>query len=215
LAAGYAEVWNPPEASGHDARGHGTKAARSKPAAVKGGSNARTGGKAGAGAHERRVASVRHRASHVAPRVAGHGSKLAAHGGGAKGVAASAGMKGGANGGMRIAATGKTRTDGIASARAAKSHTQAHAQLVHAKSAQGKLMRADFAPGRGSRPHVIKAAAKPAVSAPVMSSGSVGQAAPTSPAQSANVGNIVPMGASPNPASPATARSGSLPPIIH
>jgi hypothetical protein len=183
--------------------------ARKKPVAVK----VKAGGKAGSSAHGRRVASVRHGASHVAQGGVSHGSKLAAHGGSAKKVAASASVQGGTKGGMRTAASGKTRTHGTVTAQSAKPRTQAHAQLVHAKPAQGKVMRANFAPGHTAPPHVMKAAAKPPVSRPAVSSAPVTPvtpAAPTSPA--ANVSNIVPMG---TPANPATARSGSLPPIIH
>jgi hypothetical protein len=209
LAAGYAEVWNPPEASGHVASGHVTKAARKKPAVVKvkAGLGAKGGSKAGSGAHVKQTASVRHGAS--------HGGALAAHGGGVKKVAANGSVKGGTKGGMHTAAAGKTRTHGTLTAQGAKPRTQAHTQLAHAKPAQGKVMRANFAPGHSARPHVVKAAEKPAVARPAVTSVPVATAAPTPMAASANVSNIVPMGASTNPATPATARSGSLPPIIH
>ncbi|MFT4069818.1 hypothetical protein [Paraburkholderia sp.] len=208
-AAGYAEVWNPPEASGHVA-----KPARKKPAAVKVKTGAATRGavKAGSGAHAKPIASVRHEASHAAPGGAAHRSRLAAHGGGAKQVASHGSVKSGLKGSMRTAVAGKTHTHGAVTAQAAKPHMQAHTQLAHAKPAQGKVMRANFAPGHTARPHVLKAVAKPAVSRPTVSSAPVTPAAPTSPAESATVSNIVPMGA---PANPATARSGSLPPIIH
>jgi len=207
LAAGYAEVWNPPEASGHVARGHVTKVARKKPAVVKAGAGAKGGSKAGSGAHAKQMASVRHGAS--------HSGALAAHGGGVKQVASNGRVKGGTKGGMRTAAAGKTHTHGTLSAQGAKPRTQAHAQLVHAKPAQGKVTRANFAPGHTARPHVVKAAAKPAVARPAVASVPVTPAAPTPMAESSNVSNIVPMGASTDPANPATARSSSLPPIIH
>ena len=158
LAAGYAEVWNPPEATGHVA-----KATRNRPAAVKvkagkGGKGTKGGIKAGSSAHVKQAAGARHGASHVAASGAAHGGKLAAHGGGAKKVAANGSVKGGTKGSMRTAATGKTHTHGTLTAQGSKPRTQAHAQLVHAKPAQGKIMRANFAPDHTARPHVIKAA---------------------------------------------------------
>lgn|GEM_PF-890034 len=215
LAAGYAEVWNPPEASGQVASGHIAQAERKRPDAVKvsAGAGANGGSKAGSGAHVKRVASVRYEAS--------HGGKLAAHRGGAKKIAANAGVKHGTKSGMRIAATGTTHAHGNASARAAKPHTGAHTQLARAKPAQGKVMRANFAPGRTARPQAIKTTARPAVARAAVSRTPVAPLAPAapaasaSPAESVNLGNVVPMGASAQPVNPATARSGSLPPIIH
>jgi hypothetical protein len=197
LAAGYAEVWNPPEASGHAASGPVARQApaRKKTEAVKVKAQTKGGhrpksGKAKPSVHAKQMASVRHGAPHVASGGARHGGKLAAHGGGAKHLAAS----GKAKGGMNVAASGSTRTHAGVAAQGAK-HAQPHAaRLAHAKPAQDKVMRTVFA-------------AKPAAS----------HANPIKPAVqpsdgSANVGDIAPMGAVPNPA---TASSGSLPPIIH
>jgi len=208
MAAGYTETWNPPEASGHVVSGHVTKAVRKKPGGAKGKvAEARAGGKRG-GAPGKQVASVRHGAVRGAAGGGVHGSKLAAHGAGAKKVAAS----GAAKGGMKLAAVGRSRAHAGMSAQAVKQraqpHEQPHAQLARTKSTQGKVMHADFAPGHTVRPHVARVAAKPAGA----SQSPVAPAAQTTPAASVNVGDIAPMGATPNPA---TARSGALPPIIH
>ncbi|WP_233807547.1 hypothetical protein [Paraburkholderia sp. HP33-1] len=209
LAAGYAEVWNPPAASGHVASGHVARQthARKKPAAMTVKAGAKGANKAKADTHAKQTASVRHGAHHVASDGAGHGGKLAAHGGGVKHVAASGNAKGRVRGGTQVAASGPNRTHASVSAQAAK-HAQPHVQLAHAKPAQGKVVRANFAAGHTARPHVDKVAAKPVVSR----ASPIKPAVQTSPNTSANVSNIAPMGSVPNPA---TASSGSLPPIIH
>ncbi|RZF26147.1 hypothetical protein EVC45_29540 [Paraburkholderia sp. UYCP14C] len=209
LAAGYAEVWNPPEASGHVASGHVTTQAhaRKKTQAVKVKAGAKGGIKTKAGGHPQQTASVRHGVPHVASAGAGHGGKLAAHGGGVKHLAAGGHVRGGAQGGMKVAASGQNRSHGVVAAQGAK-HAQSHVQLAHAKPAQGKVVHADFPVTRGARPHVDKVAAKPAVSRP----NPIRPAVQTSSDASANVSDIAPMGSVPNPA---TASSGSLPPIIH
>ncbi|WP_233856388.1 hypothetical protein [Paraburkholderia sp. HD33-4] len=213
FAAGYAEVWNPPEASGHVASGHVTKQAhsRKKTQAVKVKAGAKGGIKTKAGAHPQQTASVRHGVPHVASAGAGHRGKLAAHGDGVKHLAAGGHVKGGVQGGMRggmkVAASGQNRSHGVVAAQAAK-HAQPHVQLAHAKPPQGKVVHADFPATRGARPRVDKVAAKPAVSRP----NPIRPAVQTSSDASANVSDIAPMGSVPNPA---TASSDSLPPIIH
>jgi hypothetical protein len=196
MAGGYTEVWNPPEASGHVAR---QSSARKKPAAVK--------AKAGS-TQKKQTASVRHGAPHVASGGAGHGGKLAAQGGKGKHLAAG---KGAGKGSVKVAAAGQKRTHaGVTTAQGAK-RTQPHVQqtqLAHAKPAQGKVVRADFAAGRTARPHVERIAAKPAVS----HANPIRPAVQRSSDGSANVSDIAPMGSVPNPA---PASSGSLPPIIH
>jgi hypothetical protein len=203
MAGGYTEVWNPPEASGHVAR---QSSARKKPAAVK--------AKAGS-TQKKQTASVRHGAPHVASGGAGHGGKLAAQGGKGKHLAAAGKVKGAGKGAgkgsVKVAAAGQKRTHaGVTTAQGAK-RTQPHVQqtqLAHAKPAQGKVVRADFAAGRTARPHVERIAAKPAVS----HANPIRPAVQRSSDGSANVSDIAPMGSVPNPA---TASSGSLPPIIH
>ncbi|ADG19177.1 hypothetical protein [Paraburkholderia atlantica] len=187
LAAGYAEVWNPPEASGHVTK---QAHARKKSAAVKVKAGTRSGVKSKAGAHPQQAAGVRHGMPHVPSAGAAHGGKLAAHGGGVK-----------------VAASSQNRSHATVTARAAK-HAQPHVQVAHAKPAQGKVVRADFAADHTARPHVDKVAARPAVSR----ANPIRPAAQASPDTSANVSDIAPMGSVPNPA---TASSGSLPPIIH
>ncbi|EEA00669.1 conserved hypothetical protein [Burkholderia sp. H160] len=206
LAAGYAEVWNPPEASGHAAR---QAHARKKPGAVKVEAGAKGGVKAQAGAHAKQTASVQHGAPHhVASGGTGHVGKLSVRSCDLEQLAASGnakgGVKGGARGGMKVAATGQHRTPASATAR----HAQPHVQLAHANPAPGKVVHANFAAGHTGRPHVDKVAAKPAVSGANPTKPHV----QTSPDASANVSEIEPMGSEPNPA---TARSGSLPPMIY
>ena len=205
-AAGYTEVWNPPEPSGHVASGHVTRpaAARKKPAAMKVKTGAKRESKAPGGAHTKQMASVRHGVPHVASGgAAGHGGKLAAHGGGVQHLVAG----GNAKGGVKVAASAQNRTHASVAAQGAK-HAQPHAQLAAAKPAQGKVTHANFAAGRTARPHVDKVTAKPAVSR----GNPIRAAVQSSSDGSANVGDIAPMGSVPNPA---TASSGSLPPIIH
>ncbi|KXU88359.1 hypothetical protein CI15_12725 [Paraburkholderia monticola] len=205
-AAGYTEVWNPPETSGHVASGHVTRqaSARKKPAAVKVTAGGKGGIKAKGGAHTKPMASVRHGVPHVASSgAAGHGGKLAAHGGGVQHLAAG----GHAKGGVKVAASAQNRTHATVAAQGAK-HAQPHVQLAAAKPAQGKVTHADFAPGRTARPHVDKVTGKPAVSR----ANPIRPAVQSSSDGSANVSDIAPMGSAPNPA---TASSGSLPPIIH
>jgi hypothetical protein len=174
---------------------------------VKAKADAKGGIKAKAGAHAKQMASVRHGVPHVASGDAGHGGKIAAHGGGVKHLATGGTVKGGVKSGTRVAASGQNPTHASVSGRGAM-HAQPHVQLARAKPAQGKVVRANFAAGHTARPHVDKVAAKPAISR----GNPIRPAVHTSPDASANVGDIAPMGSVPNPA---TASSGSLPPIIH
>ncbi|MEX3637958.1 hypothetical protein [Paraburkholderia sp. BR14320] len=188
-AAGYAEVWNPPEASGHVVRqAHARKKPEATKVKVKAGT--RSGVKSKAGAHAQQAASVRHAAPHVASAGASHGGKVAAHGGGVK-----------------VAASSQNRSHATVAARTAQ-QAQPHVQLAHAKPAQGKVVHVDFAAVHTARPHVDKVAVKPADSR----ANPIRPATQTSPDTSANVSGVAPMGSVPNPA---TASSGSLPPIIH
>ncbi|MGF6964084.1 hypothetical protein OKW43_001089 [Paraburkholderia sp. WC7.3g] len=209
LAAGYVEVWNPPEASGHVASGHVSRQAhaRKKTEAVKVKPGAKGGIKTKAGAHAQLSASGRRAAPHVAPAGAGHSGKLAVHGDGVKHLAAGGKVRGDVKGGMKVAASGQNRSHATVTAQAAK-HAPPRVQLARAKPAQGKVVSASFAAAHTARPHVDKVAAKPAVSR----ANPIRPAVQTSPDASANVGDIAPMGSVPNPA---TASSGSLPPIIH
>ena len=205
-ATGYTEVWNPPEPSGHVASAHMTRqaSARRKPAAMKVKAPAKGGIKAKGGAHTKQMASVRHGVPHVASSgAAGHSGKLATHGGGVQHLAAG----GKVNGGVKVAASAQNRTHPSVAAQSAK-HAQPHAQLAAAKPAQGKVTHANFVAGRTARPHVDKVTAKPAVSR----ANPIRPAVQSSSDGSANVSDIAPMGSAPNPA---TASSGSLPPIIH
>jgi hypothetical protein len=98
-------------------------------------------------------------------------------------------------------AVGKAKTKAIVTAQAKKPHAPyaPHAPLAQGKPAQCKIVHANLIQSRSTRAHSVQVAAKPA--AP---HGNV-------PAMSANVG-AAQLDAATNPA---TASSGSLPPILH
>ncbi|CAB3801698.1 hypothetical protein LMG28614_05466 [Paraburkholderia ultramafica] len=199
MAAGYTEVWNPPEASGHAAKPPKNKQGAAR---VKAGGGLKAGSKVASKAGSKAKAGSKHMASvqHAAPQVAsaagaGHGDKRAAHGS-VKKVAA----KGTAKSGARLPAAGKPKEKAVVTVQAGKSH----AQLAQAKPGQGKVVHANLVQSRTAHPHVVKVAAKNGAAKPAVSHMSA-------PAMSANV-SAGPADAATNPA---TASSGSLPPIIH
>ncbi|WP_144137744.1 hypothetical protein [Paraburkholderia sp. BCC1884] len=186
VAAGYAEVWNPPEASRHTA-----KQAKKKTVAAK------TGAKTGA----THAASGQHHATVRVASASGKGGKPAVHGGKVKKVAGKGGVKAGSVG-----------TPGVAKPRSKPAvMTQGknpRVQIVGAKPGQGKVIHANLvqraAQGQKSHPQAVRSAAKTGAATPSMSRA-------TTSAPSANVSV-----SADNPATnPATASSGSLPPIIH
>lgn len=188
MAAGYTEVWNPPEASRHVVAKPGKK----KPGALK----AKTG--AGLKTDAKHAARLPHKAARVASTVGRGGVKKAA-GKGMKGGVRQAGVSAGAGG---AGAAGKTKSKPVALAQARQPHTQPHTQPVHAKTGQGKVVTAALA--HPARPHALGVAAKSGAVKPAASHQAL-------PVASANYsGNTA--DASTNPA---TASSGSLPPIIH
>ncbi|MFM0727450.1 hypothetical protein PQQ53_27630 [Paraburkholderia strydomiana] len=178
MAAGYTEVWNPPEASRHAAKPEKKKGAAGK---LKAGSKveAKTGSKHAVSA-----------AGHKAPRVASAGG-AAAHGG-VKKVAA----KGNVKGCPKVSAACKSGTKAIVTVQAKKPH--ASLAQTQTKSHQGKIVHANLVQSRTAHAHPVKVAAKPAASHM------------NAPAASANV-SAAPLDAAANPA---TASSGSLPPIL-
>lgn len=192
MAAGYAEVWNPPESTGHV-----TKPARKTTGAAKVKSAA--GSKSGA----KHVAGAKHAAPHVVASASGHSSKPAAHGH-VKTVAA----KGAAKGEAKAVGARKTPSKAALMVQSdkphARQHAAPHAQLAQAKPGQGKIVRANLVQGRTAHPHVVKVAAKTGAAKPVAPRANV-------PAQAANVSANPPSVTS----NPATASSGSLPPILH
>jgi hypothetical protein len=126
---------------------------------------------------------------------AAHGDKLAVHGS-VKKVAA----KGTAKSGAKLPAAGKPKAKAVVTTQARKPH----AQFAQAKPGQGKVVHANLVQSRAAHPHVIKVAAKTGAAKPAVSH-------MNAPAMSANV-SAGPADAAINPA---TASSGSLPPIIH
>ncbi|MFM0227278.1 hypothetical protein [Paraburkholderia dipogonis] len=132
MAAGYAEVWNPPEASGHVAK-QGNK--------VKSGAGSKTASKAAS--------------KGAAPRVAvatGHGNKPVADVSVNK-VAA----KGATKSGINATHAGKTKSKAAVMAQSKKPH----AQLVQTKAGQGKVVRANLVvPAPQVHPQTAKVVAK-------------------------------------------------------
>jgi hypothetical protein len=177
MAAGYTEVWNPPEASRHAVG----KPAKKKPGAVKAPGKVKVG--AGSKANPTRAARAQHKAPQVA--AARHGDKPVAQGG-VKKVAV--------KGGVKQAGVGKDQP---------KARPKA-AVIAQAKKPHARLVRADLS--HPARPHAIKVAAKTGAAKPAVSHPNV-----STPIASANYGG----GSADVSTNPATASSGSLPPIIH
>jgi hypothetical protein len=192
MAAGYSEVWNPPEATRPAAKSAKKKVGAGK---VTAGGKAKAGAKHVAAATRKtspRVAS----AGGAAVGVTAHGGKPATHGG-VKKVA----VKDTAKSTSMSAAKGKAKMKGVVTAQAKKPYVPhaSHAPLAQAKPVQGKIVHANLIQSRSARAHTVQVAAKPAVPH--------GNAS----AMSANVG-AAQLDAATNPA---TASSGSLPPILH
>jgi hypothetical protein len=169
-AAGYAEVWNPPEASGHV-----TRQAKTKPAKVEVKSNAhsKTALKGASKSPSKRV---------VAANL--HGKQRAGQAGVNKVVA-----KGAAKSGINAAHAGKTKSKTGVIAQSKKPH----AQLVQTKAGQGKIVHANLAvPPRQAHPQTAKVVAKTGAAKPAASHVNV-------PASSANV-SANPANATSNPA---------------
>ncbi|WCM23219.1 hypothetical protein NDK50_35305 [Paraburkholderia bryophila] len=218
VAAGYAETWNPPEATGHAAKQAGkTK----KVGKVKASGGSKVGSKASSKAGAKGAASKtasktasRHTASaqHGAQRVAsgsasvpGKGGKPATHGAVKKVTA----RNGSAKGAVKALGTTGSKPGKSSKPKAAvmAQGKKPHAQRVTARPAQGKVTHANLVQGHATDPLAAKVAAKPAATKPA-----VAQA--NAPAQNANVSaSPAPMTATSS--NPATASSGSLPPILH
>lgn len=193
VAAGYAEVWNPPEETGHITKQAGKKTGTAT------GAKSTAGSKGASKAAPKPMAG----AGHAAPSVASaHGNKPSAHGSIRK-VAASGVTK------SKTQAAGANKTQ-----RKAAGMTQSkkpHAQVVQAKPGQGKVVHANhLVQRRTAHPQAVKVTAKSDAAKPAASRVNV-------PAPSANPVASAKVDANPANASsnPATASSGSLPPIIH
>ncbi len=183
MAAGYAEVWNPPESTGHTVK-HAKKttgAGKVKSTAdAKGASKHAAKGQHGA----LRVAS----ASKSGARPAAHGS--------VKKVAAKSVGHGGVVKGM-----GKPKSKPAVVAQGKKPH----AQIAQAKPGQVRIMRANLVQGHTAHAHVVRVAAKTGPAKPAV----VHTNAP------AKASNVTASPAADTAANPATAGSGSMPPILH
>ncbi|CAE6904834.1 hypothetical protein [Paraburkholderia domus] len=185
MAAGYAEVWNPPESTGHTAK-HAKKttgAAKAKPTAgVKGVSKHAAKGQHGA----QRVASA-----------SKNGAKPAAHGS-VKTVSARNAHHSGV---VKSAGKPQSKSKAAVMAQGKKSH----AQIAQAKPAQGRIMHANLVQGHTAHAHAVKVAAKTGPAKPAV----VHTNAP------AKASNVTASPAAAVTANPAIASSGSLPPILH
>jgi hypothetical protein len=169
-AAGYAEVWNPPEASGHVAGQTKTKVGAVTV-------------KSDAGFKKESKATSKAASKH-AVAVAAHGNQPAAHAGVNK-VAAKGATKSG------VSATHASKTGSKAAV--AAQGKKPHAQLVQSKAGQGKVVRANLVvPARQAHPQTAKVAAKTGAAKPAASHVNV-------PASSANV-SANPANATSNPA---------------
>ena len=161
MAAGYAEVWNPPEATGHPAK-HAKKT-------VDGSKLKSTTGAKMAPKH---AASGQH-AAHRLASVSKSGAKPA-HGN-VKKVAAKGTAKGAVKGALKpkpaVVVQGK----------------KPHAQLAQAKPGQAKIMHANLVQGHTGRAHMVKVAAKTGPAKPAVSPASAPAKSATAPASPANV----------------------------
>lgn len=186
-AAGYAEVWNPPEETRHVTN----RAGENPGPATKGKSTA--GSKGAPKAAPRAVPKHTAGAGHAAPSVAlARGNRSSAHGSVKKVVASG---------------TAKSKAQGKAATTTRRK--KPHAQAVQAKAGQPKVVQANLVQRRPAHPPAVKVAAKPDMAKPAAAR--VG--APVPPANPAPATSVDanPANASSNPA---TASSGSLPPIL-
>ncbi|MGA9915751.1 hypothetical protein [Paraburkholderia sp.] len=183
MAAGYAEVWNPPESTGHTVK-HAKKTTGS----------GKTKSTAGAKRASKHAAKSQHGAQRVASASKG-GAKPAAHGSVKKVSAKNVG-----HGGV-VKGTGKTKSKSVVVAQGKKPHTQ----IAQAKPGQGRIMRANLVQGRTAHAHVVKVAAKTGPAKPAV----VHTNAP------AKAANVTASPAADTASNPATASSGSMPPILH
>ncbi|MFM0608278.1 hypothetical protein PQR05_27465 [Paraburkholderia sediminicola] len=196
MAAGYTEVWNPPESAGHTAK-HARKTAGAP----------KVKSAAGAKAGSKHAANGQHGAQRVAS-ASKRGVKPAAHDSVKKVTAKNVAHRG------VVTGAGKPKSKAAVVVQGKKPH----AQVAQAKSGQGRIMRANLVQGHAAHAHVVKVAAKTSAAKPavVHTNAPAGAAKPAvahtnAPAREANV-TASPAGPTANSA---TASSGSLPPILH
>ena len=191
MAAGYAEVWNPPESTGHTVK-HAKKTTGA-------GKTKSTAGAKGASKH---AAKSQHGAQRVAA-ASKSGAKPAAHGS-VKKVSAKNANHGGV---VKVNHSGVVKGAGKPKSKAAVlvQGKKPHAQIAQAKSGQGRIMRANLAQGHTAHAHVVKVAAKTGPAKPAV-------VRTNAPAKAANV---TASPAADTTANPVTASNGSMPPILH
>lgn len=146
MAAGYTEVWNPPESAGHTAKHAGKTAGAAR-------------GKSGAGvkAVSRHAANGQHGAQRVAS-VSKSGARPVVHGSVKKVAAGSVTHRG------VVAGTGKPKSKAAVMAQGKKPG----ARVAQAKPGQGRIMRANLVQGHTAHAHVVKVAAKTGAAKPAV-----------------------------------------------
>jgi hypothetical protein len=165
IAAGYAEVWNPPESTGHLAK----HAKKTTGAAKKATGTAKIKSTAAAKAGSKHAASAQHSTQRVAS-ASKNGAKAAAHGGVKKVTA-----KNVTHGGV-VKGAGKQKSKAVVVAQGKKPH----AHIAQAKPGQGRIMRANLVQGHTAHAHMVEVAAKTGAAKPAV--------VPTNaPAKAANV----------------------------
>ncbi|HZZ01652.1 hypothetical protein [Paraburkholderia sp.] len=145
IAAGYTEVWNPPESAGHTAK-HARKAT----------GGAKIKSTAGAKAGSKHAANGQHGAQRVAS-ASKRGARPVAHGS-VKTVAA----RNVAHRGV-VPGAGKPKSKAAVVVQGKKPH----AQVAQAKS-QGRIMRANLVQGHTAHAHVVTVAAKTGAAKPAI-----------------------------------------------
>ncbi|MFM0730142.1 hypothetical protein PQQ52_06545 [Paraburkholderia sediminicola] len=171
MAAGYTEVWNPPESAGHTAK-HARKTT---------GAAAKIKSTAGAKAGSKHAANGQHGVQRVAS-TSKRGAKPLAHGSGKKVAVKTVAHRG------VVTGAGKPKSKAAVMVQGKKPH----AQVAQAKSGQGRIMRANLVQGHTAHVHVVKVAAKTGAAKPAV-------AHTNAPARAANV-TASPAAAIANPA---------------
>ncbi|HZZ11345.1 MAG TPA: hypothetical protein VFE79_11705 [Paraburkholderia sp.] len=186
VAAGYAEVWNPPEAAGHGAQ-HVKKTA-GKPV---------DGSHAGAGVKHGAKAGSKHAGAQVAS-ASKSGNKAAAHGN------------------VNKVTTGKGPDKSAApSAVKPKPKAKKPAVMVQTKKPRGQMAQTEAKAPGSKRVPVSVAREQTARPEAVTMAAATGPSVSHTTMAASPMGTSVGASGSNNMGNPATASSGSLPPILH
>jgi hypothetical protein len=216
LAANYSEVWNPPEAAGHVRKPSGggkvgnkaTTHAGVKAAAKPDGRRHATVSTRPAGTTAAKSGGVQHRASNVHPVHPAHPAPRVA-------AAPGAGKTGRHDQVKKVVGKGGAAVNPHAVKTRAKAPlmvqgSQSHFRYAQAASTRGKPMSASVASGHATRSQPVSVTAKNNAPAAAQTRAPVATTASGNPAARSGAAN--PVMADTNPA---TASSGSMPPILH